>query len=154
MNKSLAIKILALGILVGGSLVYIVMYGNDIDIPLENNMTASKANAALTKLDCKPSTKIGYDGHEVEEGSPTVGLIIDFGAKTFSRYDSKGQDTYKGVFNESGYYTNIQADTPSGMMIKIQTDRLTNNDPGYLDYLEVVTTGLYSLISYGKCTPI
>lgn len=94
------------------------------------------------KLKCTPTTKVFCDRTSCEKDSPSVWVELDRRAKTFSRCDVKGCDTYKGNFETAGVFTNIQGVTPMGTMIKVLGDR---------KYIEVATIGLSSLISNGTC---
>jgi hypothetical protein len=111
-------------------------------------------NSRFRSLYCHPISKLLIDGltNETTALAPDVDLIIDFDNKTYTRLDTKGSDTYDAQFNTAGVYTNIQTTTPKGVLVKVQTEEVLNNDPFYLTYMEIVTLGLDSYISHGTCS--
>ncbi len=97
------------------------------------------------KLECTPKTRIDCSKTSCTKSEPVVYLVLNRLNKTFSRCDKKSCDTYDAVFGSGGIYTNIQANNPSGMMIKVLGNR---------EYTEMVTTGLNTILQNGNCSEI
>lgn len=97
------------------------------------------------KLKCSPTSKVFCDRTSCTSDTPSVWVILDRRAKTFSRCDTKGCDTYDGQFESAGAFTNIQSKNPMGEMIKVLGDR---------KYIEIATLNLGLFISSGVCTEI
>lgn len=100
---------------------------------------------AWQKLNCTPKTRLDCTGTNCTQSQPVVYLILDRQKKTFSRCDTKGCNEYNASFASSGVYTNMQASSPQGMMIKVLGTR---------EYIEIATVGLRSVFQHGSCVEI
>lgn len=100
---------------------------------------------AWQKLKCTPKTRLDCDRTNCTQSQPVVYLILDRQNKTYSRCDTKGCDSYDAIFGSNGIYTNIQASSPTGGMIKVLGNR---------EYIEMTTIGLDSIFQNGSCVEI
>ncbi len=103
---------------------------------------------------CFPAKKILCNRGICENVEPSVFNLLISRSESASlepaiaRCDSKGCDVYDARFEPSGReYINIQPIDPKGMILKMT---IGNTEP-IEDYLEVVTLGLDTHISYGYC---
>lgn len=157
-NKNIIIGILAIGLF--GSLYFIfrtpksgdysdkIMETNQQELPqiVQEELTLEDWNSdpySWQKLKCTPVSKVFCDRTSCEQDKPTVWIVLDRKAQTFSRCDVKGCDVYQGKFESDGAFTNIQGQSPIGTMIKVLGDK---------KYIEIATINLGSFISSGICT--
>ena len=126
----------------------------DWNKPFEKNLALESVYKNSTQLPphntvCFPAKKLLCNNGVCENVEPKVfNLITDASQAAsltpkFSRCDSKGCDTYDSRFEPSGEYVNIQPLDPKGMMFKMS---LSDSK-----YVEVVTLGFDTHISYGYC---
>ncbi len=126
----------------------------DWNKPFEKNLALESVYKNSTQMSvhntvCFPVKKLLCNSGACENVEPKVfNLITDASQSSslvpkFSRCDSKGCDTYNSRFEPSGEYVNIQPLDPKGMMFKLS---LSDSK-----YVEVVTLGLDTHISYGYC---
>ena len=150
-NKNLIIAILLIATVVFGFMWYSESNKLTTSVPSTQTTIAQEDLSvedwesdpySWQKLKCTPTTKISCDRTSCEQDNPSVWVELDRRAKTFSRSDVKGCDSYKADFETAGAFTNIQGVSPMGTMIKVLGDR---------KYIEVATIGLSSLISSGVC---
>jgi len=164
-NKNLIIGVLVVVAIVFGFLWYsqgqelAKVKSGDVSVPVEQTKNEDEEmNAAFEqinedirtvdawqKLQCTPKTRLDCDGTSCTPSKPIVYLILDRPNKTFSRCDTKGCDKYNASFGSSGIYTNIQASSPIGLMVKVLGNR---------EYIEMATIGLSSVFQNGSCTEI
>ncbi|MCK4387030.1 MAG: hypothetical protein KAV41_03050 [Candidatus Pacebacteria bacterium] len=95
-----------------------------------------------TKI-CLPETKQACTPEgKCENIKPTVFLLYDEPNSMIYRCDNKPCDGYEVSKNESGLFTYLEPITPRGFIVKISSDN---------KYVETVSFGLDTLISYGYC---
>lgn len=110
------------------------------DLLLKQNLPTHNTTCFPNKrLDCGESTCI-----ENTNLGTTFTLIS--GPDKLSRCDRNGCDSYTVLSNLSGFYENLQPDSPRGLIFK--RDLTTN------DYIEFITIGLDSIFYRGKCEDI
>lgn len=126
----------------------------DWNAPFEKNIALESIYKNSTQLPqhntvCFSAKKLLCNSGECENAEPKVFNLISGSSvspslnPTFSRCDSKGCDTYDSQFEPSGEYVNVQPLDPKGMMFKMS---LVNSK-----YVEIVTLGLDTHVSYGYC---
>ena len=126
----------------------------DWNKPFEKNFALESVYKNSTQLPehntvCFPAKKLLCNSGACENAEPKVFNLISGGSvslslnPTFSRCDSKGCDTYDSQFEPSGEYVNVQPLDPKGIMFKMSS---LNSK-----YVEVVTLGLDTHVSYGYC---
>ncbi len=126
----------------------------DWDNPFDKNIALESVYRNSTQLPkhntvCFPAKKLLCNSGACENVEPKVfNLITDASQSSslvpkFSRCDSKGCDVYDSQFEPSGEYVNIQPLAPKGMIFKMS---LADSK-----YVEVVTLGLDTHVSYGYC---
>ncbi|MFH1968125.1 MAG: hypothetical protein ABIJ84_01940 [bacterium] len=97
---------------------------------------------SYTKI-CLPQTKQACTPEgSCENIKPTVFLLYDEPNNMIYRCDNKPCDGYEVSKNESGLFTYLEPTTPRGFTVKISSDN---------KYVETVSLGLDTLISYGVC---
>ncbi|MDO8581173.1 MAG: hypothetical protein Q7S13_06810 [Candidatus Omnitrophota bacterium] len=101
---------------------------------------------------CFPAKKLLCNSSGCETVEPKIFNLITADSAnpalipSLSRCDSKGCDQYDARFEPSGLFVNVQPLNPNGMMFKASLSDLK--------YVEVVTIGLDTHISYGYCSSI
>lgn len=108
----------------------------DIDV---NNLNYSLPN--YTKL-CIPDRKEACSIDGCEDIQPNVFLVFDETKEMIYRCDNKPCDGYNVKINQSGFYTYVEPVESYGFTVKISNDN---------EYVETVSIGLVTLISYGTC---
>ena len=100
---------------------------------------------AQTRLLCEIAHKSICENDGTCKSTP-IGIWneIDFARGTFARCDRNGCDRYPMLTEQSGLYTNVII--RPGMMAKYNHNKS--------DYLEIVTLGTTSYISFGSCKQI
>lgn len=126
----------------------------DWNKPFEKNLALESVYKNSTQLPehntvCFPAKKLLCNSGACEIAEPNIFNLISGSSvspsqhPTFSRCDSKGCDVYDSRFESPGEYVNVQPLDPKGMMFKMSL--------GDSKYLEVVTLGLDTLVSWGYC---
>jgi hypothetical protein len=101
---------------------------------------SASANASVR---CVIQPKYSCSPEGCESVKPSVSIRIDPERGTYSRCDFKGCDDYAAAISRSGDFVNV-ALPERGMLAKVST-----SDGGFV---EIVTLGLGTLVSYGTCT--
>lgn len=112
----------------------------------------SSANLPQHNTVCFPTKKIVCTSEEcIANEKPSVFILIEssIDGPLISRCDNVGCDTYKAIMEKSGEFVNAQAKDPRGLILKISF--LDNESDGKNDFVEVVTLGLSTQVSYGYC---
>jgi len=94
-----------------------------------------------TKL-CIPNKKQSCSNDGCEDIQPTVFLVYDEINNMIYRCDNKPCDGYEVKTTPSGLYTYIEPIEPRGFTVKISDDN---------EYVETVSLGLNTFVSYGTC---
>lgn len=126
----------------------------DQNKPFDKNITLENVYKNSTQLPehntvCFPTKKFLCNDGMCENVEPKVFNLISGSSvsssqnPTLSRCDGKGCDIYDSRFEPSGEHVNVQPFDPKGMIFKMS---LVN-----LKFVEVVTLGLDTHISYGYC---
>ena len=126
----------------------------DWDKPFDKNIALESVYGNSTQLPehntvCFPAKKLLCNSGVCENVEPKVFNLISGSSvsssqnPTFARCDSKGCDVYDSQFEPSGEYVNVQPLDPKGMIFKMS---LADSK-----YVEVVTLGLDTHVSYGYC---
>jgi hypothetical protein len=126
----------------------------DWNAPFEKNVALENTYHSSTQWPahntaCFPAKKLLCNSGACENVEPKVFNLISGSSQspsltpTFSRCDAKGCDTYESRFEPSGEFVNVQPLNPKGMMFKMS---LSDSK-----YVEVVTLGLDTHVSYGYC---
>lgn len=126
----------------------------DWNKPFEKNLVLESIYKNSTQLPehntvCFPAKKLLCNSDACKNVEPKVFNLISGSSispsqkPTFARCDSRGCDTYDSQFEPSSEYVNVQPLDPKGMMFKMS---LSDSK-----YVEVVTLGLDTHVSYGYC---
>ncbi|MBT4455833.1 hypothetical protein HOC54_01660 [Candidatus Peregrinibacteria bacterium] len=96
---------------------------------------------SYTKL-CIPDRKQACSSDGCEDIQPTVFLAYDDINGMIYRCDTKPCDAYEVEISQSGLYTYVEPIEPRGFTVKISSDN---------EYVETVSFGMTTLVSYGFC---
>lgn len=102
---------------------------------------------------CRPETKITCSSEGCELIEPKVFVLYDSTTKSLYRCDNKPCDKYDVVEYSGGIYKYIRPIGNKELLVKIADSEFAPIlAPEHANkYVEVVTTGLTTLISYGSC---
>lgn len=170
MKKNIIIGILV--ILLGGSLYFILQENNfqsqsknvSQHKPKQNSQAEEAFGSQVGKLPifssvCFPTykqvcTDSECESTETHDLGTTFSLINNFDTNNpqMARCDAKGCDTYDAQYYVSGLYENYQPEQPRGFFIKKENKSIVDTET--TSYVEVVTTGVTTILYSGYCKDV
>ena len=104
-----------------------------------------KAGKSWQKLKCEPKSGFICSKRECPKREVFTHLILDKKVGTIMRCEKNICESYPAEFRQTGVFTNIQTQGPTGTLIRILGDSR---------YKEITTVGLDAYIANGNCEVI
>ena len=115
------------------------VYNSSVNLPQHNTVCFPTKKFLCTSDNCTTEEK------------PSVFILIgsSIDGPKMSRCDRAGCDTYDAVMEKGGEYINAQTKDPRGLIFKMSFSNNALNNQN--EFVEVVTLGLNTQVSYGYC---